>query len=350
MKIQVLILFFYLLVSCPFKINAQGNVGIGTTSPDLSAALDVSSQTKGLLVPRLNALQRLSIANPANGLLVYDTDDSCFHYFNGVNWLSLCQNNGVVGTTGPSGPTGANGLIGPTGIPGPTGQTGSLGATGPSGPTGIPGPTGQTGSLGATGPSGPTGPTGVSGITGSTGVDGITGPTGPSGANGITGPTGSTGVSGPTGSPGSGVSNYVLTLGYSNTDLAINSTYVTGMFWNSPALTLFNDRPSRRAIVPKAGQVSSVQVMSAVAGILAGVSNDNMTIKVRNITQNTESTLTTTYGLSSGNLSGVSRIDNFLLVSPLNVALGDQIQIRIETPNWITAPTQVNQLFQVYIE
>jgi hypothetical protein len=139
-------------------------------------------------------------------------------------------------------------------------------------------------------------------------------------------------------------------LGHSNTNLLRNSTYVVGYFWNAQALTLFNDRPSRRAMVPASGEISSVQVMSAVAGTLAGVTNDNTTIVIRNWTQNTEATLTATYGLSSGDLLGVSRIDNFVLGTPLSVAAGDQIQIRLLTPNWVTEPTQVNQIFNVYVE
>ncbi len=339
------------------KTFAQGNVGIGTITPDSSALLDLSSNTKGLLVPRLNSLQILGIPSPAFGLLVYNTDDSCFHYYNGLNWLSLCQMNGSGGTTGPTGIAGATGATGLNGITGPTGPTGTAGTpgtngiTGATGATGITGPTGVgNGPSGATGPTGPSGADGIDGVTGPSGADGLNGVTGPSGLDGVTGPTGLTGATGPTGNAGSGVSNYVLTLGYGSTDLATNSTYVSGTFWNSQALTLFNDRPSRRAIIPKTGQIVSVQVLAAVAGTLAGVSNDNITIKVRNVTQATESILTSTYGLSSGNLSGVSRIDNFVLSTPLNVTTGDQIQMRLDTPNWVTAPTQVTQIFSVYVE
>ncbi len=36
------------------KLNAQQNVGINTLTPNASAQLDISSTTKGLLVPRMN--------------------------------------------------------------------------------------------------------------------------------------------------------------------------------------------------------------------------------------------------------------------------------------------------------
>lgn len=49
-------------------------VGIGTTSPDQSAILDVTSDNKGLLIPRMNTAERDNIIDPANSLLIYNTD------------------------------------------------------------------------------------------------------------------------------------------------------------------------------------------------------------------------------------------------------------------------------------
>lgn len=66
------------------------SVGIGTSSPDSSAVLDITSATQGVLVPRLTQAQRNAIANPAAGLLIYQTDlGSGFYFFNGSKWLSL---------------------------------------------------------------------------------------------------------------------------------------------------------------------------------------------------------------------------------------------------------------------
>ena len=62
----------WLLATAP-TAQAQ-NVGIGTTTPDASAALDISSTGKGLLVPRLTLAQRTAIASPAAALLVYQTN------------------------------------------------------------------------------------------------------------------------------------------------------------------------------------------------------------------------------------------------------------------------------------
>jgi hypothetical protein len=48
---------------------AQTNVGIGTTMPNTSAMLDISSTTRGLLAPRMTTAQRNAVATPAKGLL-----------------------------------------------------------------------------------------------------------------------------------------------------------------------------------------------------------------------------------------------------------------------------------------
>jgi len=135
---------------------SQNNVGINPTgaNPDPSAALDVSSPDKGVLIPRISASARLSITNPANGLLVFDTDSNCIFFYKAVtsSWNSLCNTIGGIGITGPTGPTGATGTNGVNGATGPTGTTGSIGATGATGTTGT---TGATGATGATGPAGP---------------------------------------------------------------------------------------------------------------------------------------------------------------------------------------------------
>ena len=56
--------------------------GIGTTTPDVSAKLDISSTTKGLLVPRMTATEKGAIATPAKGLLMYQTDGEAGFYVN----------------------------------------------------------------------------------------------------------------------------------------------------------------------------------------------------------------------------------------------------------------------------
>ncbi len=68
-------------------MNAQ-SVGINTT-PDNSAVLDVVSTSKGMLIPRMNSTQRTSIASPATGLLVFDTQTQTFFYRHSTGWQEL---------------------------------------------------------------------------------------------------------------------------------------------------------------------------------------------------------------------------------------------------------------------
>src|SRR5437868_11984716 len=68
-----------------FFINANAqNVAINNSAvvADPSAMLDVNSNSKGMLVPRMTQAQRLAIINPATGLLVYQTDIDSGFYFN----------------------------------------------------------------------------------------------------------------------------------------------------------------------------------------------------------------------------------------------------------------------------
>mgnify|MGYP006153656975 CR=1 FL=1 len=154
---------------------AQNNVGIGTNTPEASAVLDVESNNKGLLVPRMTSAQRIAIGSPANSLLVYDTDVECFFYFKtSTGWENLCE--GIVGPAGPQGPAGPAGADGATGPQGPAGPAGADGATGPQGPAGPAGADGATGPQGPAGPAGATGPQGPAGPTGATGPQGPAGP------------------------------------------------------------------------------------------------------------------------------------------------------------------------------
>ncbi len=108
---RIIIIAVFLVIS--IFSNAQNNVGINPDGslPDPSAALDVVASDKGLLIPRLTSVQRVAIPNPANGLVVYDTDSLCFFFFRVTSnlWVSLCSdpigcetNNTVIKSNGVS--------------------------------------------------------------------------------------------------------------------------------------------------------------------------------------------------------------------------------------------------------
>lgn len=91
MKTKTLYLAIILLFSCSVT---HSQVGIGTQSPDSTALLDLQSESKGLLVPRLSTAAQLGIKNPATGLLVFNLDFLRFYYYDGQQWLSLSSLGG----------------------------------------------------------------------------------------------------------------------------------------------------------------------------------------------------------------------------------------------------------------
>jgi hypothetical protein len=212
--------------------------------------LEVKSTTKGFLPPRMTNAERNSIATPATGLLIYQTDavannPAGLYFYDGTAWKNGLGVVGATGATGPVGPAGANGakgdkgetgmqgeigLKGDTGAQGETGAVGqngdkgdkgdqgiqgAVGAQGIQGVQGVPGAKGETGATGPAGLTGPAGaqgavgPQGTPGSKGETGATGATGPKGETGATGPAGPAGAQGAVGPQGPAGSGSSHYI---------------------------------------------------------------------------------------------------------------------------------------------
>lgn len=71
------------------QLTAQ--VGIGTTTPDPSAVLDISSTSQGMLAPRMTTAERVAISNPSEGLLVFDVTEDAFYYYNttSTSWIKI---------------------------------------------------------------------------------------------------------------------------------------------------------------------------------------------------------------------------------------------------------------------
>lgn len=89
MKLKLFItLFIFSLLNASIAQNIAITDDNGYTA-DSSAMLDVKSTSKGLLMPRLTTAQRIAVINPAEGLLVYDTDLKVFYYFDGTTWIDV---------------------------------------------------------------------------------------------------------------------------------------------------------------------------------------------------------------------------------------------------------------------
>ncbi|WP_139925094.1 hypothetical protein [Hymenobacter sp. DG01] len=83
------------LITMAGTVRAQtGSVGIGVAVPNASAALDISSTSKGLLPPRLTLAQRDAIVTPAEGLIVYQTDNTPGIYQRtATSWVRMVADN-----------------------------------------------------------------------------------------------------------------------------------------------------------------------------------------------------------------------------------------------------------------
>lgn len=86
------------LVLVVSSLTAAAQVGVGTTTPKSSAALDVTSTSKGFLPPRMTSAQRNSISLPVEGLTIYNTDDNCLNVYVGY-WRNLCASD-ITASTG----------------------------------------------------------------------------------------------------------------------------------------------------------------------------------------------------------------------------------------------------------
>ncbi len=110
-KYVLLSVFFWSVAFCKAQVT-----GIGTATPDASAALDITHTSKGLLIPRMATAHIASIANPARGLLVYDSSLNQLIVNMGSpaapNWQTIVANSGW-NLTGNVGTAGSN-FIGTT--------------------------------------------------------------------------------------------------------------------------------------------------------------------------------------------------------------------------------------------
>ncbi|MCF6364734.1 MAG: hypothetical protein L3J35_00880 [Bacteroidales bacterium] len=102
------------LVFFAFNLNAQnisvrgsrvngdiyhlgGAIGIGTDAPASSSLLDINSTEKGILIPRLSSRQISAVQNPANSLLVFNTTENMFMFYDEaiLQWRTLMASEGT---------------------------------------------------------------------------------------------------------------------------------------------------------------------------------------------------------------------------------------------------------------
>ena len=75
-------LLFSIVLFSAFSTNAQ--VGIGTTTPNVNAILDLTSASKGLLLPRVN--DTTNVPNPSAGLMIFNSHTKTPTFHDGLKW------------------------------------------------------------------------------------------------------------------------------------------------------------------------------------------------------------------------------------------------------------------------
>jgi len=77
---------------------ANAQVGIGTITPETTSMLDITSTTKGFLMPRMTTGQRTAITSPAAGLQVFDITTNSVWYYNDAVWVNQLPDLRAIGT------------------------------------------------------------------------------------------------------------------------------------------------------------------------------------------------------------------------------------------------------------
>src|SRR5688572_3746190 len=85
-----------ILVSLLYSYGQNLAINTDGSAADANAILDIKSNNKGILIPRMSSAARLSIA-PTKGLLVYDSTTQSFWYNTGVQWKSIASSEALSG-------------------------------------------------------------------------------------------------------------------------------------------------------------------------------------------------------------------------------------------------------------
>lgn len=71
------------------RITSSGNVGIGTSTPNASCLLDLSSTSRGFRPPSMTTAQRDLIASPVAGVMIYNNSTNKLNFYNGSAWEAV---------------------------------------------------------------------------------------------------------------------------------------------------------------------------------------------------------------------------------------------------------------------
>ena len=93
MQRALLFLVFSIFFSSPIK--GQIKIGDNPQNIDAASVLELESNSRVLVITRINTAQMNAIV-PSAGAIVYNTDLQCIHYFDGAQWVNICEEVGGI--------------------------------------------------------------------------------------------------------------------------------------------------------------------------------------------------------------------------------------------------------------
>jgi len=98
MKTSITIILLVIMLNFEINLTAQIAINNDGSNPNSSAVLDLKSTNKGFLIPRMSQTQIAAISNPANGLQVFNTDDSKLYIYVLANnqWKEVQYGSGLI--------------------------------------------------------------------------------------------------------------------------------------------------------------------------------------------------------------------------------------------------------------
>ena len=81
-----------LVIGYATQVEAQSS--LGTPNCDPSAIFELASTKKGFLIPRMTTAEMTAISSPATGLMIYNTSQDQFRWYDGSHWDTLYHENG----------------------------------------------------------------------------------------------------------------------------------------------------------------------------------------------------------------------------------------------------------------
>ena len=81
------------MIAFPIMMSSQVSIHPTGNQADASAILDLTSTSRGLLIPRMSTSERDMIMLPATGLLIYNMTTNKFNVYQGTSWIDIATGN-----------------------------------------------------------------------------------------------------------------------------------------------------------------------------------------------------------------------------------------------------------------